>query len=785
MRVFSSEWVRWPARVLVAFLFALPGADSLHAQRTAPATRSAPEQRTAPPVTPTVESVSPRALTAGRSYDLVVSGRGLAAGMALSFGAGIDVVSRAVAVSDAAVRISVRVRPDAAPGPRSVILAERPISRPLVMVTAAVAPRAAQPDARAARPVPETQRTVPPQRPAPPERAVTQAPPSRTAAPPSRSDATPSRNDAAPARLPRIALGTTALNPNGLSEKRLNGTLRFLASKPSRITLREWDGKATVDNVKYYVAGPVQVNWHKTVINWTFEWETKAQDLKAVEWQVSFMPFPPAEGRSDTAPTGLLGKGNVSGVPKPGGKSAFNIVLSKWAPRPPDWAGAFASSQSQGNVSAKPAVPQSQSGKARQARPVPGSPQSSPAKPDLFPEGTGKPPSPAAASAQIFSPLFTNLYVRLVPVGADGKQSGTASNTVILEFGDPPKPAGPDFSADAIKLPKVSLQGASGLRPEASDVMCWMVATQDIKIGPSVVYKKGAKNNVCAPRDEAWYEEIADVFESFAGLISGAVNYVSKVYNNAKAKLVSSVSGAIGCCAAVIDLAVNAGLAAVGMPPSLPNFDQLVAGAQGDLEDYLAQQIVNAAPVPVPPELAKKAVHELIETSKGALKDGGSGGGGTPQWIPDPQRQYRPFVMTLKITNPHGVPSPAVLMKITEASGHFLTKQIQVPKLAPGASMSLPIAMTPKDDPAHWRTLMPDSDDLSAWMSQYGMNTAKVLEQYNKATQQAQAALKQWSAEYGDQMRTFTVTLNPGSPWDYAGLTKQCMPKTGCLVDSK
>jgi hypothetical protein len=355
---------------------------------------------------------------------------------------------------------------------------------------------------------------------------------------------------------------------------------------------------------------------------------------------------------------------------------------------------------------------------------------------------------------------------------------------VILEFGDPPKPAGPDFSADALKLPKVAFQSASGLRPEAPDVMCWLVAAQDIKVGPSVVFKKGAKNNVCAPRDEAWYEEIANVFESFAGLISGAVNYVSKVYNNAKAKLVASLSGAIGCCASVIDLAVNAGLAAIGMPPSLPSFDQLLAGAQGDLEDYLAHQIVNAAPVPVPQEVAKKAVHEMIESSKGALK-GGSSSGGAPQWVPDPERQYRPFVMTLKISNPHGVHSPAVLMKISEASGHFLTKQIQVPKLAPGQSMSLPVAMTPAVDPAHWRTLMPDGADLSTWTSQYGMNLAKVLEEYNKAAQQAQAALKQWSAEYGEQHRTFTVTLNPGSPWDYAGLTKQCMPRTGCVVDAK
>jgi hypothetical protein len=782
MRAFASERQRWWAGMVLVAL-ALPFPDLAFAQRSAPA-RSAPEQ-----VAASAQSVSPSTLVAGRAYDLVVSGRGLTPGMALSFGDGIDVASRAVAVSDAAVRISVRVRPDAVPGPRSVLLSGRAISRPLLAVAAA----------ELSAPGPQT-RTVPSPRPA------AQAQPSRPEVPasrmetrPSRAQTPPARVEAAPARLPRIALGTTAINPNTLSEKRLNSTLHFLAAKPSRITLRGWDGKATVDNVKYYVAGPVQVNWHRTVINWTFEWEAKAQDLKAVEWQVSFMPFPPPEGRSDTAPAGLLGKGNVSSLPKPGGKAAFNIVLSKWAPRPPDWAGAFASSLSQGNVSTTPALPQSKSGKARQARPVPGSSQSSPAKPDLFPEGTGQPPAAARAQGSpslgsgaqggavakgAMPPLFSNLYVRLVPLDAQGKQSGTASNTVILEFGDPPKAAGPDFSADVIKLPKVSLQGASGLRPEASDVMCWMVATQDIKIGLSVVYKKGAKNNVCAPRDEAWYEEIADVFESFAGLISSAANYVSKVYNNAKAKLVSSVSGAIGCCAAVIDLAVNAGLAAVGMPPSLPNFDQLVAGAQGDLEDYLAQQIVNAAPVPVPPELAKKAVHELIETSKGALNDGASGSG-TPQWVPDPQRQYRPFVMTLKVTNPHGVPSPAVLMKITEASGHFLTKQIQVPKLAPGASMSLPVAMTPKDDPGYWKTLMPDSDDLSAWMNQYGLNTAKVLEQYNKATQQAQAALKQWSAEYGDQMRTFTVTLNPGSPWDYAGLTKQCMPKTGCLVDPK
>ncbi len=69
-------------------------------------------------------------------------------------------------------------------------------------------------------------------------------------------------------------------------------------------------------------------------------------------------------------------------------------------------------------------------------------------------------------------------------------------------------------------------------------------------------------------------------------------------------------------CAFAADIVVNAALTYVGLPPSLPNYDELVEIGKGQVVDFAAQQIEEQTGVPCPDvckELIKDALNETLQ----------------------------------------------------------------------------------------------------------------------------------------------------------------------------
>ena len=146
-------------------------------------------------------------------------------------------------------------------------------------------------------------------------------------------------------------------------------------------------------------------------------------------------------------------------------------------------------------------------------------------------------------------------------------------------------------------------------------------------------------------------DDVGNFISGFVDAIAQIVNYVADLYNSIKAKIVQFIAIAISqlpgidCkegCQAIINAALSTALTAMGLPPSLPNFDELV----NDGIDYLKEEA--AEQTGVPKEVVDVVVDKVVEAAK---NQGGGGGGGLPDWVVD-DNGFRPSRLVLDV-NPN------------------------------------------------------------------------------------------------------------------------------------
>jgi hypothetical protein len=159
--------------------------------------------------------------------------------------------------------------------------------------------------------------------------------------------------------------------------------------------------------------------------------------------------------------------------------------------------------------------------------------------------------------------------------------------------------------------------------------------------------------------------DIGDVFEGAVKIVTGVVDAVGLLVNQASqafesikkavAKvLVSAISatGLVKCeasalCQQVVATAINTGLMAAGMPPSLPNWDEVVD--QGF--EYFAAEVVTQAGVgnvPGAQEITKAAAKALVAEMTSQMDQHRGGGGSLPGWLTLDTGLY-PAVLTLEL----------------------------------------------------------------------------------------------------------------------------------------
>lgn len=295
---------------------------------------------------------------------------------------------------------------------------------------------------------------------------------------------------------------------------------------------------------------------------WHFEYFAGDLTGKVPVWQVSSMPFPPGPELVAGVPTG---SGDI-------GSSEFTIDM--------------------------PSISQQAMAGASFGEP--------PENQDSFQTLLSLMNAPAPLS------LGAKYYVRVIPM-IGNQVVGEPSNTIEVII-DPPvdpnnanwyKPEAPEmiYSVEIVEFSPVHYP-EEGICPHAivldSDLP---VITNPISGEVEIV----PAGTVICPEpylgegEPAWYESLFD-------FVVGALGWISETWENIKQAVVDAV-GAIACggnetCKDLLMVGLNMGLAALGIPPTIPNFDQLLEEGITALAGEVAGYLTNS---PAVAELIKEA----------------------------------------------------------------------------------------------------------------------------------------------------------------------------------
>lgn len=243
------------------------------------------------------------------------------------------------------------------------------------------------------------------------------------------------------------------------------------------------------------------------------------------------------------------------------------------------------------------------------------------------------------------------LYVRVVPINKSGKllsdtmALGIASTVKVahvkLPVGlvppPPPPPPAPPLKFDDIyyfepqpeyargynqgcyTITKPHVVPAYSLLSYATD--WWGTRIRDAGgYAPGTTFPVGA--GWCFNHSSGTLDDIVDAISGLIDAVGAMVNDIAKLYDDIKKAAVKAVGSAIGelgiidCdegsdCQKYLMAGLDAALASVGLPPSLPNFDELVDNGL----DYLVEVAAEETGVP------EAALDEMRDIARQALAD--------------------------------------------------------------------------------------------------------------------------------------------------------------------
>ncbi|MCI0371494.1 MAG: hypothetical protein L0214_08955, partial [candidate division NC10 bacterium] len=289
-----------------------------------------------------------------------------------------------------------------------------------------------------------------------------------------------------------------------------------------------------------------------------------------------------------------------------------------------------------------------------------------------------------------------NLYVRVVPLDNPygGQLTGAPSNEVVVTY-TPYKPEE--------LLPEVHLVSWQGPQGYDWNYRCWRVATRDVYApgGKTKIVAKGQKSNVCKTDDDNILEDIAEAAEGFVEALGALVDWVSGAFKDLKSSIVNAVASLCGSqkdkCQVVATIALNTGLTALGVPPEIPNFEQLVAQLKQGGVEFLAAELVTAAGaenIPLAQDAAEAAIKKVLDEVE---KTAAEGDPKAPIWVPDPAGLYRPAALVLELRNPNFPVAVKVDAIRLTSNKLFAPMEISLKgtPIHPGKTVRVPIFPTP------------------------------------------------------------------------------------------
>ena len=342
-------------------------------------------------------------------------------------------------------------------------------------------------------------------------------------------------------------------------------------------------------------------------------------------------------------------------------------------------------------------------------------------------------------------------YIRLLPLGTDNKVIGPPSAPVIL-YTQQTQPL-QTFTCDPTKVikdrhpPSVSLVSYTPIqseRPDAATHFIWTKAcTPDEYSHCSNPFSTGytCSNPTCMfgshnvgdtihfSNDHSWFDDFVNFIGDLVSFIGDIVNWVSDAWNSIKAAAINIVASTIPFCSDSdickdsLGGALDYGLMALGVPPTLPTFSDLEDMGTNYLVELGTSEI--GADGVISPDDVRGAAGSLIAAHKSMIQSGPQTGS-WPGLVPDPAFLHKPAYIDVIVSNPNSEPTdPSVLIfydhldknlypdptlgNAQYAADHipqspddhlFRPKEMPIPSLQPGRSYHIPIVL--EEDFGYW-----------------------------------------------------------------------------------
>ena len=325
----------------------------------------------------------------------------------------------------------------------------------------------------------------------------------------------------------------------------------------------------------------------------------------------------------------------------------------------------------------------------------------------IIPIGPGPVPPPLGPTyGKIPNTDPVELWVRVVALDASGAAIGTPSQPVHVLYGTRPPPAPIDLAG---AHPWPYLYQLTPVHAAAPDYQYHFVVTQDVKFFGSILWHLGDKVTI-HPSSSSWFDDLCSFVGSVVSWVKNAWDWIASEYSDIKEKVAEAVATALGCgdaCKGIIEGAIDAGLAAVGLPPTLPDFDQLVA--QG--EDYLVAEMAEETGLP------EDECRQIAEKTVAVAKATADHGGDSSSFLkPDTDFTYRSGLLKVALYNNSATTTPAGSMDLVESGStpRFAPIHVRYPSLAPYTGIWVPIVLQPMIDPYAWTNQYQSCFDTSS-----------------------------------------------------------------------
>lgn len=521
----------------------------------------------------------------------------------------------------------------------------------------------------------------------------------------------------------------------GLPPEILN--FSFVAPPPPQVTLEAWDGNLPIDHLFNMTTGPVAIDWNRTDLEWRFTWQANTPSVTSVRWELSKYPFPASGDFAPASGFGLIGSSSTQ---------LFFVDLNLLAPRPPNWTPTLSFQGIAGTFTSTGVV----------------------LPPTEITRGTevtrlgalnvrfagAKIPDTSSAAVQAYAvqadPVIAQsmtLYARVVPLSSQGLPIGPPSNVVVLNFFEP-DPAN-TLPPIVFVHPTATFAAYTAVRPYNFNWGCHVVVTTDII---AIGYHKGDKLDMCQ-HDSDLLEDVVGAFEDAFEFVADFVNWVSNTYSDLKTEVASQMASAfetfkIPCNETCATIALNTAMAAAGMPPEIPDVEQLQAMGEGYVVDGLVDYAEAQTGIDVPPELREELRQQAAKMIDDATANAFTGGAGSSLYIPDITYQFHGPIIVLDLTNPNAAYfSMTDALRIEDETGRYQVKTFFIPPLHPGQTRRIALTLEPIQDPKAWMDLLPGDEDNPLFGPYWEKMAA------------AEAALNEWRALYRTDDLVLKVTV--------------------------